>query len=59
MNVAITPSTKRMPPAVVMGLSPTGLYAVRELGRAGITVTGVASGWQAGHASRYLLSRRP
>ena len=54
MNVAITPSTKRMPPAVVMGLSPTGLYAVRELGRAGITVTGVASGWQAGHASRYL-----
>jgi D-aspartate ligase len=42
------------PPAVVMGLSPTGLYAVRELGRASIEVTGVAPGWQAGHASRYL-----
>jgi D-aspartate ligase len=43
-----------MTPAVVLGLSPTGLYAVRELGRAGIPVTGVASEFQAGCASRYL-----
>ena len=49
-----TRPTGARPPAVVMGLSPTGLYAVRELGRAGIAVTGVASGWQAGNASRYL-----
>jgi len=41
-------------PAVVLGLSPTGLYAVRELGRAGIPVTGVASELQAGRVSRYL-----
>ena len=41
-------------PAVVMGLSPTGLYAVRELGRAGISVTGMASSIQAGSSSRYL-----
>lgn len=41
-------------PAVVMGMSPTGLYAVRELGRAGIAVTGMASSVQAGSSSRYL-----
>ena len=54
MNAANQPVPNGQPPAVVMGLSPTGLYAVRELGRAGIAVTGVGSGWQAGHASRYL-----
>lgn len=43
-----------LPPAVVLGLSPTGLYAVRELGRAGVSVTGVASDNQAGGWSRYL-----
>lgn len=42
------------PPAVVLGLSPTGLYAVRELGRAGVPVLGVASQHQAGEYSRYL-----
>ena len=40
--------------AVVMGLSPTGLYAVRELGRAGVRVGGVAASRQAGTRSRYL-----
>lgn len=43
-----------MPAAVVLGLSPTGLYAVRELGRAGIAVLGVAERQQAGCWSRYL-----
>lgn len=42
-----------LPPAVVMGLSPTGLHVVRVLGRAGVPVTGVADGIQAGAASRY------
>lgn len=41
-------------PAVVLGLSPTGLYAVRELGRAGVPVLGVCSERQAGGVSRYL-----
>ena len=41
-------------PAVVLGLSPTGLYAVRELGRAGVSVAGVSSGRQCGSYSRYL-----
>lgn len=41
-------------PAVVLGLSPTGLYAVRELGRAGVPVLGVSRGWQPGCTSRYL-----
>lgn len=42
------------PPAVVMGLSPTGLHVVRELGRAGVRVTGVCAGLQPGRWSRYL-----
>jgi D-aspartate ligase len=41
-------------PAVVLGLSPTGLYVVRELGRAGVPVVGVADRLQAGRASRFL-----
>lgn len=41
-------------PAVVLGLSPTGLYAVRELGRAGVPVLGVTREWQPGCTSRYL-----
>jgi predicted ATP-grasp superfamily ATP-dependent carboligase len=36
-----------------MGLSPTGLHVVRTLGRAGVHVTGVADGSQAGGTSRY------
>jgi predicted ATP-grasp superfamily ATP-dependent carboligase len=45
--------TQKMPLAVVMGLSPTGLHVVRALGRAGVRVIGVADGPQAGAASRY------
>ena len=41
-------------PAVVMGLSPTGLYAVRELGRAGVPVLGVTREWQPGCTSKHL-----
>ena len=40
--------------AVVLGLSPTGLYVVRELGRAGIPVVGVSAELQCGGWSRYL-----
>lgn len=43
-----------LPPAVVLGLSPTGLHCVRSLGRAGVEVIGVAEGRQAGRASRYV-----
>ncbi len=43
-----------MRPAVVLGLSPTGLYAIRELGRAGIPVLGVAAEPQTASRSRYL-----
>ena len=42
-----------LPPAVVMGLSPTGLHVIRALGRAGIPVIGVTDGTQAGTRSRY------
>lgn len=40
--------------AVVLGLSPTGLYAVRELGEAGVRVLGVESGRQPGCYSKHL-----
>ncbi len=43
-----------LPPAVVMGLSATGLYAIRELGAAGIPVIGIAATHQCGAASRHL-----
>lgn len=43
-----------LPPAIVLGLSPTGLYAIRELGRAGVPVTGVSTVRQAGAMSRYV-----
>ena len=46
-----------MRPAVVLGLSPTGLYAIRELGRAGIPVLGVAAEPQTASRSRYLTHR--
>lgn len=42
-----------MIPAVVMGLSPTGLHVVRTLGRAGVPVIGVSDGRQPGAASRF------
>ncbi len=43
-----------LPAAFVLGLSPTGLYAIRELGAEGIPVIGVGSERQSGAASRYL-----
>ena len=43
-----------LPPAIVLGLRPTGLHSVRTLGRVGVEVTGVAEGKQAGMTSRYL-----
>ncbi len=46
-----------LPPAVVLGLSPTGLHVVRELGRAGVPVIGVSDSFQAGAASRYLVQK--
>ena len=48
------PEPSPLPTAVVLGLSPTGLYAVRELGRAGVPVVGIAESRQSGTASRYL-----
>lgn len=40
--------------AVVLRLTPTGLYAARELGQAGVPVLGVTSGEHAGMFSRFL-----
>lgn len=45
--------TGSLPPAVVMGLSPTGLHVVRALGRAGVAVTGLGEPSQTGAVSRY------
>ncbi|MHA7925079.1 MAG: carboxylate--amine ligase [Marinobacter sp.] len=47
----------QLPHAVVMGLSPTGLHVVRELGRHGVPVIGVSAEAQAGSASRFLAGR--
>ncbi len=47
-------SDQNLPTAFVLGLSPTGLYAIRELGEAGIPVIGVGAEQQCGTASRYL-----
>lgn len=41
--------------AIVLGLSPTGLYAIRELGQAGYRILGVGTSRQAGAFSRYLV----
>jgi len=43
-----------LPPAVVMGLSPTGLHAVRALADAGVAVTGMGAGAAPGRWSRRL-----
>jgi D-aspartate ligase len=40
--------------AMVLGLSPTGLYVIRELGQAGIRVMGADANIQAGYYSKYL-----
>lgn len=42
------------PCVVVLGLSPTGLYVARELGRAGTRVIGIDRSRMAGGWSRYL-----
>ena len=42
------------PIAVILGLSPTGLHAVRELALAGVVVVGISRGYQSGAKSRYL-----
>ncbi|MEW9920331.1 hypothetical protein AB2B41_12000 [Marimonas sp. MJW-29] len=47
-------SENGFPSAFVLGLSPTGLYAIRELGAEGIPVIGVGTEAQSGAASRYL-----
>lgn len=44
-----------LPPAIVFGLSPTGLYAIRELGRAGIPVYAVGDTVAAAAASKYVI----
>ncbi len=50
----VTAGKGGMTPAVVLGLSPTGLYAIRELARAGVPVTGVGPDRQTASRSRYL-----
>lgn len=51
--MGIQNNTQSRPMAVVLGLSPTGLYAIRELGRNGIRVIGVSDSRNAAAASRY------
>lgn len=46
---------KTLPHAVVLGLSPTGLYAARELGGANVPLLGVASEFSCGSVSRYFM----
>lgn len=46
-----------LPYAVVMGLSPTGLHVIRELGREGVRVIGVASEPQTAAFSCYLSGK--
>lgn len=50
----MTASPSVLSPAIVLGLSPTGLYAIRELGRAGVAVTGFARETGPARASRHL-----
>ncbi|MFZ5965230.1 hypothetical protein ACOXXX_19980 [Thalassococcus sp. BH17M4-6] len=45
------------PDVIVLGLSPTGLYAVREAGRAGYSVLGVGAPGAPGLWSRLLAER--
>tara|TARA_R110000851_G_scaffold289629_1_gene443780 strand:- start:6754 stop:8007 length:1254 start_codon:yes stop_codon:yes gene_type:complete len=46
-----------LPHAVVMGLSPTGLHVIRELGREGVPVIGVSSESQSAAFSCYLSGK--
>lgn len=47
----------RIPDVIVLGLSPTGLYAVREAARAGYSVLGVGAPGAPGLWSRFLSTR--
>lgn len=47
----------RVPDVIVLGLSPTGLYAVREAARAGYSVLGVGAPGAPGLWSRFLTAR--
>ncbi|MCB1704387.1 MAG: ATP-grasp domain-containing protein [Halioglobus sp.] len=42
------------PPAIVLGLSPTGLYVARELGSCGVPLLGVDRAFASAGASRYF-----
>lgn len=44
----------KMPSVFVLGLSPTGLYAIREASRAGFPVVGVTDTFACGSYSNYL-----
>jgi len=44
--------------AIVMGLSPTGLYAIRELGCMGVPVLGITNDFSCGQFSKYLSQRK-
>ncbi len=43
-----------MPPAIVLGLSPTGLHCIRAIAQFGVEVWGVGDRWQAGARTRSL-----
>lgn len=47
----------RIPDVIVLGLSPTGLYAVREAARAGYSVLGVGAPGAPGLWSKFLCAR--
>ena len=49
--------SKKNPDVIVLGLSPTGLYAVREAARAGYSVLGVGAPGSPGLWSRFLGER--
>lgn len=49
--------SKKTPDVIVLGLSPTGLYAVREAARAGYSVLGVGEPGAPGLWSRFLAER--
>ena len=49
--------SKKNPDVIVLGLSPTGLYAVREAARAGYSVLGVGAPGAPGLWSRFLAER--
>ncbi len=45
---------RELPVAVILGLSPTGLYAARELGDAGIPLLGISDEFNCGCLSRHF-----